>query len=128
PTACPAAHAPTIPPIPPLSLDEVRPVRGLSGRVGATAAALGMTVDDGRTALVVGSETGRITLDRRRRLLRLPGLRAGTLTEHIGGFSERAAAYTLHYVDDQFVPGVRLDGTVHVRAAVRGEELGPLHL
>jgi pimeloyl-ACP methyl ester carboxylesterase len=120
PGACPPHRPGDAYPVPPLTLREVKPLPGISGQAGRTAAAIGLTANDADVAFYLGAESGRLGYDRRRKAVRIPGLRSGRIIETLLSHRHGTVAYTLHYDRNEFIPGVRLDGTMRVRLSPLG--------
>jgi pimeloyl-ACP methyl ester carboxylesterase len=121
PAPCPALRHPLRPaPTPPLSLAEVPRERGVPGRAGRTATAIGLTIDDAETASELALLTGRFDLSLGPGFeIRVPGLRSGdirlavAIPRDVGSVEELLAkglTIRLHYDGVEYVPGVRIDG------------------
>jgi len=112
---------PLLPPagVAPTSMSQVPPAPGLSGRVGQTACAVGLTIDDAGGSLLGGSVTvtpGRVTL-------RAPGLRAGLIVVNVRLEPEPTA--TLDLQSYSYVRGVSVSGNPRRLARVYGPAAAP---
>jgi hypothetical protein len=146
--AAPPACAPPpdqlrVAPVPPRSLGAVAPLRGVPGRAGRTASAIGLTIEDAATATQLALITGRVNFEEFLFRFRVPGLRAGSIDfalqlphiKRLADIEGASVAFVLRYDDVEYVPGVRLSGTVadtfsaaQIRALGRGRNVsGTLH-